>query len=170
VVHVRRGLPANTNTNVDANANADGDAVRRLRMKRTVIGLFMVLAIAMQSCDPAYAQLSYKQIGASATGSAGGAIAATLAAPSNGTTNYIEEFSVTCPAPASNVSGVVTVTGLAIGTMSYELTETTNYGAELIIPYYAPEMASAVNAAIAVNVPAIASGSACTVTAVGRQY
>ena len=64
----------------------------------------------------------------------------------------------------------MTVTGLAVGTLSYELSETTTYGAELIIEYYEPEAASAANTAIAVNVPAITSGTACTVTAVGRQY
>jgi len=132
--------------------------------------LAIVLAVAVTSCEPAYAQLSYRQAGASATGTAAAAVTATLAAPSNGQTLYLEGFSVTCPPPAAAESGIVTVTGLAIGTMSYELSETTTYGAELIIPYYAPEAASAPNTAIAVNVPAITSGSACTVTAVGRQY
>jgi hypothetical protein len=77
---------------------------------------------------------------------------------------------VTCPNPGASVNGIVTVTGLAIGTMSYELTETTTYGAELVIPFFAPEAASAPNTAINVVVPAITSGSACTVTAIGRQY
>jgi len=137
---------------------------------RRLLSAIVILAALANGCEPAYAQLSYKQIGASATGSAGGAVTATLAAPSNGTTNYLEEFSVTCPPPAAAESGVVTVTGLLIGTMSYELSETTTYGAELIIEYYEPEIASASNTAIAVVVPAIGSGSACTVTAVGRQY
>jgi len=46
-----------------------------------ILALMLGLAVAIASCEPAYAQLSYKQIGASATGSAGGTAVATLAAP-----------------------------------------------------------------------------------------
>jgi hypothetical protein len=136
-------------------------------MKRFLFSVLGLLAIAIASCEPAYA---FTQVAATATGSAGGTAVATLAAPTNGQTLYLEQFTVTCPNVAAVESGVVAVSGLAVGTLNYGIVETVAGGTSFSRDYGVdPLAASASNTAIVVTVPAIGSGSACTVTAVGRQ-
>ena len=139
-------------------------------MRRRILPIVFLALAMFGGCEPAFAQLSYTQIGASGASTAGGALTKSLAAPSNGQTVYLERFDITCAAPAAYESGVVQVTGLAAGTLNYTLNETTAAGATLQVHFMTPQAASASNTAINVVLPAIGSGSICQISVVGRQY
>lgn len=86
-----------------------------------------------------------------------------------GKTTWIRGFTVTTTNPAAAVSGVVTVTGLLAGTLSYEVVEAVATGLLLDIRFPDPLPASAVNTGIVVTLPAITSGAASAVSAYGFQ-
>lgn len=97
---------------------------------------------------------------ASATGAAG-AIAATLAAAANNLT-YITGFQVTGGGATAGSIIVVTVTGVKGGTMSYEFAVPAGVAlgaTPLEVTFDNPIPASAVNTAIAVNVPSFGAGN-----------
>jgi hypothetical protein len=141
-------------------------------MTRKLFGILFLTLAMVAGCEPAYAQTaaySFTQLGASGASTAGGTLTESLAAPSGGQTVYLERFDITCAAPAALESGVVQVTGLAIGTLKYTLNETAAGGGALNISFPMPEAASAQNTAINVVLPAISSGSICQISVVGRQ-
>lgn len=97
---------------------------------------------------------------AGATGVAG-AIAATLAAVS-AKTNYLAGFEITGSGATAASVITVTVTGLLGGTRSYKITVpagVTAAVAPLIVAFDPPLPGSAVNTAIAVNVPSFGAGN-----------
>lgn len=100
---------------------------------------------------------------------AGNAGSANLAGTA-GKTTYIRGFAVSSQVVAAAVGGVVTVTGLIVGTIHFQYVETVASGGLLIISFgNAGLAASAQNTAIAVNLPAIAGGAASAVSAWGVQ-
>lgn len=109
------------------------------------------------------------QVNNSATGAAAAAVAATLPGAA-GKTTYIRGFCVSTTNPAAAVSGIVTVTGLIGGTLSFEIVESVAQGGLLPISFgNAGLAASAQNTPIVVNLPAIAGGGAGAVAAWGVQ-
>ena len=107
-------------------------------------------------------------ITASATASAAAQCQVTFAAVA-GKTNYLNGFVVTSLAPGATVGGLVTVTGLVTGTLSYQFVETTSFGGELTVNFPQPVPASAANVAIVITLAAITSGAASAISAVGSQ-
>lgn len=105
---------------------------------------------------------------ASATAAAAAANTVTLPAVP-GQTTYINGFVVTSGIPGANQIGVVTVTGCAGGTLSFQFPETTGFGGQIIMFFPYPIPASAPNTAISVNIPAIASGAVTAAVAYGFQ-
>lgn len=105
-------------------------------------------------------------VGASATAAAGAANAQTLPAVA-GKTNFLMGFVITTGQPAAVVNGVVTVTGLKIGTMSFQIVQSVNNGGSLDIHFPQPLPASAVNTAITVTLPAIVGGAVSAVAVYG---
>ena len=101
-------------------------------------------------------------VNAAVGGSAGAAVSASCAAVS-GQTNYLWTAGVTCTAPAATQTGVVTITGLQGGTVSYEFVEPITPSSPELFPSFPPTQASAVNTAITLSVPAISSGGTCAV-------
>lgn len=93
----------------------------------------------------------------SATGLAGAAVSATLAAVA-GKRNFLVGFSVTATNPAAAVNGVVTVSGLGAVNLSFQFVETVAAGGLLVVTFPTPMAASADNIAIVVSLPAIATG------------
>lgn len=87
--------------------------------------------------------------------------AATLAAAS-GQTTYITGFTVTFAGATSAANAVVTVVGVAGGTMSFVVTApagATAVGTPLRVAFPVPVPASATNTAIVVTCPALGSGN-----------
>lgn len=105
-------------------------------------------------------------LAASATGGAGAEVLATLAAVA-GKTNYITGLTVTARAPAATVGAVVTVAGVAGGTLSFQFVESASAGGKLEIVFATPVPASAVNTAIVVTLPAVTTGGAGAVVVTG---
>lgn len=105
---------------------------------------------------------------ASATAGAGLINAVTLPAVA-GQTTYINGFVVTSGIPGANQIGVVTVTGCAGGTLSFQFPETTGFGGQIIMFFPVPIPASAPNTAITVTIPVIGSGAVTANTAYGFQ-
>lgn len=105
---------------------------------------------------------------ASATAAAAQANTVTLPAVP-GQTTYINGFICTSGIPGANQIGVVTVTGCAGGTLSFQFPETTGFGGQLVIFFPYPIPASAPNTAISVNIPAIGSGAVTAAAAYGFQ-
>ncbi len=102
---------------------------------------------------------------ASATSAAGATAVATLPAVA-GKRNYLLGFVITSTNPAAAVNGVVTVTGLGT-TLSFQFVESTTLGGKLVVQFSKPLPASALNTAIAVTLPAIATGGLGAVAAWG---
>lgn len=76
-------------------------------------------------------------------------------------------FDIEVGPAASALTGVVTVTGTAFGTLSYQLSETTTgSGLSIRFPEPIPPLTPATS--IVVNVPAIATGAAYTIDAYGE--
>lgn len=105
-------------------------------------------------------------VGASATAAAAAANAVSLPAVA-GKTNYLSGLVVSTGNPASAVTGVVTVTGLSVGTLSFQIVESVAAGGLLNINFAEPLPASAVDTAITVTLPAITSGAVSTVAVHG---
>jgi hypothetical protein len=108
------------------------------------------------------------QVTNSATGAAAATVTATLPSVAAKTT-ALTGFIISCAPVAAVVSGVVTITGLIGGAASFVFVETVATGGLLGFTFPNPLVASAVNTAIAVVVPAIAGGSAVSVFAAGYQ-
>ena len=105
-------------------------------------------------------------VGASGTGGAGASNAQSLPAVA-GKKNYLLGFIVTTTQPATVLNGVVTVTGLSIGTLSFQIVESTAAGGQLVINFPRPLPASALNTAITVTLPAIVTGGSSAVAVYG---
>lgn len=104
----------------------------------------------------------------SATGIAGAAVSVTLPAVANKTT-YITGFTVTTTAPTTASNLTCTVSGLAgDGTLNYNIYEAASSGSTLSINFPEPVPASAANTAIVVAVPALATGGAVSIVALGH--
>lgn len=108
-------------------------------------------------------------VGASATAAAALINAVTLPAVA-GKTTYLRGFIITAGNVAAVVLGVVTVTGLAVGTQNFQFVETVGAGAVLSVEYPDLMAASAPNTAIVVTLPAIATGGVSAVAVWGFQY
>ena len=112
-------------------------------------------------------------IGASSGNVAATATTATLAAPSNGTTNYLSGFQVTGAGATGASVILVTVTGLSVGTLTYALAIPAGVSVAvtpLVVNFMPPLPASASNTAIVVNVPSFGAGNTnAAVCAVGYQ-
>lgn len=105
---------------------------------------------------------------ASNTASAGAALTITLSGVS-GKTTYLRTLTIVAGAVASQVQGLVTITGMIGGTFNYYLVETVAAGGviHLLFPDGVP--ASAVDTSIAVVIPAISGGGVISATATGFQ-
>jgi len=101
---------------------------------------------------------------ASAVGSAGEALTVALPTPTQATV-FLKSILITCAEVAAVVSGLITVTGLA-HVLNFEFVETVSAGGylSLVLDDPLPEDGAA---AITVNVPAIAGGSAVAVNIFG---
>lgn len=111
-----------------------------------------------------------RSVGVAVTGSATGAAAAAVSASLPAVaakTNYLTGFVVTATNPAAVVNGVVTVTGLVSGTLSFQFVEAVATGGQLVVTFDTPIPASAVNTAITANLPAITGGGAGAVAVFG---
>lgn len=73
-------------------------------------------------------------------------------------------FTINIGPAAAAVTGVVTVTGSASGTLSYQLSDGTN-GGSLTVNYTPPLQPAAPGTSIVITVPAIATGGAYTIDA-----
>lgn len=91
--------------------------------------------------------------------SAAGGTCATLMITNRTPTLY--SFSITCPAVSANVSGNVTITNLATGSLTYSLNETT-YG-NTLQDWFPPDTGLGPGDTIVVTVPAISGGATCKV-------
>jgi hypothetical protein len=107
-------------------------------------------------------------VAASASGLAGGVASATLPA-SSGKTTYLTGLHYGSAIPLAVVSGTLTVTGLAAGTLSFMIAQTVASGSNFYIPFYTPLPASGTNVPIVFNHPAILGGALYTITAWGFQ-
>lgn len=87
---------------------------------------------------------------------AGGACTSTLPAVAN-KRNYVLGFAVTATAPAALQMAVVTLTGLFGGNMSFQISESTSTGTQLIVNFAYP-LPGPVNTAISINMPAVVAG------------
>lgn len=110
--------------------------------------------------------LDTEQVGASATAIAAAVNTATLPAVA-AKKNYLLGFTISTGNATAAVTGVVTVTGLAIGTMNFQIVEPAAVGGLLSITFPVALAASAVNTAIVVTLPAITGGAVSTVAAFG---
>lgn len=111
-------------------------------------------------------------IAKSAIGVAAAAVSVTLThVGDNSTMTYITGFTVTSTNPASTVSGLVTVTGLATsdsgGTLDYEFVESNQFGGNLNVQFPDPIPAANLTTDIVVSCPAIAGGGAVAVAVTG---
>src|SRR5258707_613438 len=108
-------------------------------------------------------------VGASATAVAAAANAVTLPGVA-GKTTHLRGFIISTAPAAAVVTGVVTITGLAIGTISIDVAETVAGG--LLLDHIFPDLmaASGPNTPIVVTLPAIATGAVSAVSAWGFQY
>ena len=103
---------------------------------------------------------------ASQTGAAAALVTATMPAVS-GKTNYVTGVIITSTNPASTVSGAVTITGLAGGTITLQFTESSTLGGNLQVFFTVAQPAATQNLAVSINVPAITSGGAVSATLLG---
>lgn len=103
---------------------------------------------------------------AAATAAAAAVCTATIAAVA-AKFGYLEGFDVTLGQATAAALSAVAVTGLASGTLTYEVQQTTGAGATLVIRYARPLRSSAVNTAITVTCPATTSGGVPAVVAYG---
>ncbi len=98
----------------------------------------------------------------SSSGNVANAIATATLAAAAGKTTYITGFEVTGSGATAGAPALVTVAGVAGGTMTYVLpvvTGVTLANAPLIVAFPNPIPASALNTAIAVAVPALGVGN-----------
>lgn len=102
------------------------------------------------------------------TGTAAAAASTTVSlAAVAGKTNYLTGFTITTGLAAAAVEGLVTITGLALGTLNYRIAATTAIPESLVFKFPTPLAASAVNTAITINWPAITSGPAVAINVHG---
>lgn len=142
-----------------------------MKIGNLLCGILLAGTLVAGSATPARAQLQTRLLPPNVTsycspvGSAAASVSVSCPAAAR-LTNYLWKFNATCssPSPATTVSGVVTVTGIQGGTLSYEFNEVGG-GAPELNDAFPPIQASAPNTAIAVTVPAISSGGACVVCA-----
>ena len=99
----------------------------------------------------------------SAVGASGASVSASCPA-SAGLMNYLWKIDASCSSPSSTVSGIVTVTGVQGGGLSYEFNQV-NGGAPELEDAFPPIAASATNTAIVLTVPAISGGGSCVACA-----
>lgn len=107
-------------------------------------------------------------IGNSGTGVAAAALTVSLAAAA-GLTNFLTGFDLTM-IQITTVSGLLTVTGLKIGTLNFQIND--QAGGGVLFQWRAPQFglaASAPNTAINVVLPAIVGGGASAINVYGYQ-
>jgi hypothetical protein len=124
-----------------------------------------VLAVLAGPADAQYQQRILPPnttVNAAVASGAGAAVSAACAAVT-GQTNYLWTAGVTCTAPAATQTGVVTISGLQGGTISYEFVEPISPSSPELFPSFPPTPASATGTAITLSVPAISSGGTCAV-------
>lgn len=98
---------------------------------------------------------------------AGAGVTATLPNVANQWT-VITGFIITSGVPAANHTAAVTVS-LGGTTLTFQYNETTTFGGQLIVQFSNPIPATAVNTAIVVTMPAVASGAITTIDVFGFQ-
>jgi hypothetical protein len=101
---------------------------------------------------------------ASSTGTAGAAVSVTAPAIV-GFTTVLDGFDLTCQEPGAVESSTLSVSGPAGGSMTYQVVESATAGTFLSVAMWPGLPASAADTAITVSLPAIASGSACSLDA-----
>ncbi|MGB3549059.1 MAG: hypothetical protein WA993_00090 [Candidatus Binatus sp.] len=136
-----------------------------MKIGNLLCGILLAGILIAGSAAPGRAQLQVRlrppnvTAYCSSVGSGGASVSASCAAAA-GLTNYLWKIDASCSSPASTVSGVVTVTGIQGGTLSYEFDEVGG-GAPYLEDAFPPLQASASNTAIVMTVPAISGGGAC---------
>lgn len=113
------------------------------------------------------------QLNNSATGVAAAAVSCALTPSSSTRTVWIEGFHVTSSAPASTVSGTITITGVnTIGNvpLTYQLAESATFGGEVLVMFPGDgEQAAQAGQPITVSVSAITSGGVVSIVVLGYQ-
>lgn len=95
------------------------------------------------------------------SGNVANAVATATLPNAGGQTTYITGFEITASGSTAGAAVTVTVTGVLGGTMSYTFVAPANalQGASLQVEFPTPIPASALNQAIAVNLPALGAGN-----------
>ena len=106
-------------------------------------------------------------VGASNVGTAGGAFTISLLAAA-GLTTFLTDLTISCPGVVTEVSGLITMTGLIAG-WNLQFVETVSAGGMYDHHWDPPLPASAANTAIVLNVPAISGGTAIAANMNGYQ-
>ncbi len=128
---------------------------------------FLLLALLLGIAAPAAAQQRVLILPPNVVeyctgpGAGGAAVSATCPA-STYQTEFLWKVEASCSSPTSTVGGVITITGLSTGTVSYEFNEVGG-GAPWLNDGFPPVQATGMNVAIVATVPAISSGGACAV-------
>ena len=96
---------------------------------------------------------------AASSGDVANATASASLPATPGVINYLTGFTVTGTGPSSAATVLVTVTGLAAGTLTFPLYAAASGSVQLIVNLPTPLPASASNTAITVSCPALGTGS-----------
>lgn len=88
----------------------------------------------------------------------GGATCASSLPAVAGKRNYVLGFAITCSAPAAIQTAVATLSGLFGSDLNFRFVQTTQGGTQMVVNFAHPLPASAVNTAITLTVPAVATG------------
>lgn len=156
-------------TNVTAN---------NVRVYRGNSGAPDTLAVALVDTEGSYLSsmavnslpaIPSRPLMSSNTGAAGVAVTSTLAGAANFTT-YLSQILVTTGTVALAIAAqLITITGLALGTLSLYLNQLTAQGTVLKLNLPFPLAASAQNTAISATLPAITGGAVTALTLFGFQ-